>query len=181
MIQRSAVLYLAHAWSPVHTLRFCRLRRQTAGIADCYVLYQSATSEAPDGPRHAAAGAIHVFQASELPNRLGYGYLTPDGLVPGCTHYPVIDFSKGRAYRHYWLIEGDVEFTGDWATLLRAGSATEAGLLASHVRRYRDAPDWVWWGSLRAPVPAAPRYPGGSANFARPSCRSAGFRSRPCT
>jgi hypothetical protein len=154
MIQRCAVLYLAHAWSPIHTLRFQRLQRQTESIADCYVLYQSATTEPPDDPRNAARDAIHVFQAPELPRRLGYRYLTQDGLVPGCAHFPLIDFSKSYPYRHYWLIEGDVEFSGNWATLLRAGSATDAGLLASHLRRHRDAPDWVWWGSLRAPLPA---------------------------
>jgi hypothetical protein len=154
MMQRSAVLYLVHAWRPVHALRFGRLRRQAAGIADCYVLYQSATGEVPDGLRDAAAGALSVFQVAELPDRLGYPYLTPNGLVPGCTHYPVIDFSRRHEYSHYWLIEDDVEFSGNWATLLRAGSATKAGLLASHVQRHRDATDWVWWSSLRAPLPA---------------------------
>jgi len=156
---RDAVLYLAHAWSPARALRFDRLRRQTAALADCHLLYQGAGGEAPEGAREAAAGAIHVFQAAALAARLGYGYLRPSGLVPGCAHYPVIDFSRRHAYRHYWLIESDVEFSGDWATLLRAGDASPAGLLASHLRRHRDAPDWVWWSSFRAPVPADPAIP----------------------
>jgi hypothetical protein len=161
MTERSAVLYLAHAWSWVHTLRFRRLARQAAGFADCAVLYQGAAGKVPDGLRDAAAGALHVFGVAELSNRLGYRYLEPRGLVPGCSHYPVIDFSKRHAYRHYWLIEGDVEFSGDWAGLFRAGSGTEAGLLASHVRRHCEtAADWAWWSSLRAPVPADPAIPG---------------------
>ena len=159
MIERSAVLFLTHNWTSVHTLRFQRLRRQTAGIADCYVLYQSATDEAPDAARRVSEGAIHVFQPSELPNRLGYAYLTPAGIVPGCTHYPLIDFFKCHSYRHYWLIEGDVEFSGDWATLLHAGSASEAGLLGSHVRCHRDSLDFVWWDSLSAPFPQSLKMP----------------------
>jgi hypothetical protein len=164
MSPRCAVLYLAHAWTATHTLRFRRLREQTANVGDCYVLYQSATCEVPGGLREAAADAIHVFQAAELPGRLGYPYLTHGGLVPGCTHYPVIDFCKRHTYRYYWLIESDVEFSGDWATLIGAGNTTEADLLAAHVQRYRDAPDWVWWDSLRLPVPrhaAIPRRIGG--------------------
>ena len=53
MTQRSAVLYLTKGWRPVHTLRFQRLRRQVAGLADCYVLYQSATGAVPDALRYA--------------------------------------------------------------------------------------------------------------------------------
>jgi hypothetical protein len=154
MTSRSAVLYLTHVWSPVHALRYRRLRQQTVGIADCYLLFHGSNDDVRAGPENAASGALHVFQASELPRRLGYRYLTPHGLVPGCPHFAVIDFSKRRSYRHYWLIEGDVEFSGDWATLLQAGTTTEAGLLASHVRRYRDAPDWCWWNSLSIPFPA---------------------------
>ena len=153
MTQRSAVLYLTKGWRPVHTLRFQRLRRQVAGLADCYVLYQSATGAVPDALRYACDGAVHVFRVCELPNRLGYDYLTPAGVVPGSAHYPLIDFYKSHAYRHYWLIEDDVEFSGNWAMLLRACADTEAGLLASHVMRHPDAPDWVWWGSMRAAFP----------------------------
>lgn len=181
MTQRSAVLYLTKGWRPVHTLRFQRLRRQVAGLADCYVLYQSATGAVPDALRYACDDAAHVFRVCELPNRLGYDYLTPAGVVPGSTHYPMIDFYKSHAYRHYWLIEDDVEFSGNWAILLRACAGPEAGLLASHVMRHPDAPDWVWWGSMRAPFPGTSRCAGVSARFAKRFCQSAGYHGMLCT
>jgi glycosyltransferase involved in cell wall biosynthesis len=130
------------------------LSRETTGIADCYVLFQSTYNDALDRQPTDDVGAVHVFRAPELPDRLGYGYLTPKGIVPGCTHFPVIDFAKTHSYKHYWLIEGDVEFSGDWADLLQSGDAVEAGLLAAHVRRYSETPNWYWWTSLKMPSPA---------------------------
>jgi hypothetical protein len=154
-MDRTAVVFLAHSWTDTHRRRFERLSRETAGVADCYVLYQTAEQANAGherGPLEAVPrGRIHTFGARDLPLRLGYPYLTRRGVIPGCPHYALIDFARTHRYARYISVEHDVEFTGDWSVLVGACSSVATGLVAAHLRWYRDAPHWGWWRSLRPP------------------------------
>jgi hypothetical protein len=147
-----AVLFLTHEWKPIHAMRFRRIRENLAGIADCHVIFQSSGDEAEDAIVRREAGNVHFFRPHELIERLGYGFLTNNGVVPGCPHFTLIDFSHAHRYRQYWCIENDVEFTGNWATLLGACEASTAGLIASHVRSYEQTSDWFIWKTVVLPT-----------------------------
>lgn len=149
MDSRTAILYLTHRWEPVHARRFGRLREETRTLGDSFVLMQSSARDAA----HEAAGMafLSVFDPAALPAALGYPYLTKRGIVPGCTHYPLIDFARKHEYDHYWLIENDVEFSGNWSRLIGACARDQADLVAAHVMRHEADPAWIWWRYIAAP------------------------------
>jgi len=91
-------------------------------------------------------------------------------LIPGTCQLRSIDFHRRFPhYRHYWFVEYDVVYTGNWGYLISSLADDPSDLLASHVRTLADEPDWYW----RNPSPPGPirllRMNGYS-----PSCRSIG-------
>ncbi len=149
-----AVCYLTHLWSPSIAHRFDRLRRELGAGADCFVLLQddhgSVTAQwkaflAAQG----APQALAPFDPEDLLERLGYRWF--DRSIMGSTHFPLLDHAKTRSYSHYWLIESDVEYRGDWGAWLGAYRHCDTDLLASHFRSHADWPRWGWWRTLGVP------------------------------
>ena len=55
---------------------------------------------------------------SESINELGYEPIQ-ETLLPGSCHFPVLRYYKDNpSYDLYWFLEYDVEFTGNWLTLM---------------------------------------------------------------
>ncbi len=94
---------------------------------------------------------VHVFDIRSLPRTLGYQYLTDSGIIPGCVHYVLMAFARRFRYNRYLFIENDVEYTGDWSTLADICLEANNSLLAAHIYRHQDRPDWPLWYSLRKP------------------------------
>lgn len=156
MAHKDAILFLTHHWDPVHARRFLRLSRETSALADTFLLVQTrdaATSvrEIEHSLGESVVGRVITFHPDHLPGRLGYPYLTPQGIVPGNAHYPLALFARTHEYRHYWLVENDVEFSGSWADLVRPCLNCESDLIASHLRKFSDEPNWFFWPSLASP------------------------------
>jgi hypothetical protein len=153
----AAVYYLTHLWSPSIAYRFDRLRRELGPAADCFVLLQEDAGsvitqwKAFLGER-GASDALVPFEPATLLERLGYRWFGDS--IMGSTHFPLLDLSRSRSYRHYWLVESDVEYRGNWHALLDAWRGCEADLLACHLRRHADWPGWGWWRTLRWPSSA---------------------------
>ena len=72
-----------------------------------------------------------------------------------CAHYPALLFYlENPGYDYYWMIEYDVDYTGQWQKLI--SSFGNEDLLAVYVKPYVQEPDWYWWSSateLHANVP----------------------------
>lgn len=69
-----------------------------------------------------------------------------NSLIPGHAHFPVFQFFlENEDYDYYWLIEYDVRFSGDWHLFFNSFHNNDNDLLASHIRRYAEEPDWNWW------------------------------------
>jgi hypothetical protein len=67
-------------------------------------------------------------------------------VLPGNTHFPVLHFARLHpGFSHYWVVEYDVRFSGDWEVLFRHFDACPSDLLTCHIRRQRDEPWWAWW------------------------------------
>ncbi len=79
-------------------------------------------------------------------------YLSSDRINPDSTHYPIIRFSKEFNYQYYWVIENDIEFSGDWQHLIAQMVNDTADLIAAHPYGYMERPNWVWWSSLFIPA-----------------------------
>jgi hypothetical protein len=51
-------------------------------------------------------------------------------------------------YEHYWMIEYDVRYTGDWSALLAELDDPGVDLLGTLIHSRRDFPEWPHWRTL---------------------------------
>lgn len=151
----TAIVFLAHVWSESVAKRFERLRRETAPLAECFLLLQDdggdvvrnwrgylATIGAPD--------ALVTFNDLTLPAELGHRYFGMQRVMAN-THFPLLQFARSRRYAYYWQVEFDVEYRGSWHDFFAAYTQTDASLLAMHFHTFVDWPEWCWWPSLTLP------------------------------
>jgi hypothetical protein len=151
-----AVLFLTHVWSRNIGERYARLRRELTGHADCLVLLQDGNLDVRSAWEEFlaaldASSDLRTYDPAKLEQRLGFAYLQPERIVPGSAHFPLLDFSLDEDYAYYWIVEYDVEYRGDWRDFFTLCHASDADLLAAHVHRHHEWPDWFWWKSLKPP------------------------------
>jgi hypothetical protein len=71
----------------------------------------------------------------------------------GYTELPLLHFFHSRAnYEYYWVVEYDMRFSGNWATLFRYFSNSKADLLTTSLQEEDQVPHWARWESLHLPV-----------------------------
>jgi len=75
------------------------------------------------------------------------------GRIPdGNTSFPVMEFYRMYPdYEHYWRVEYDVRFYGNWTDLFDYFADNNADLLTTTLYRYAIRPEWMWWNSLKTP------------------------------
>ncbi|MCD7936837.1 MAG: glycosyltransferase [Tannerellaceae bacterium] len=89
----------------------------------------------------------YIFSYETI-NKLNYHSIS-ESLIPGSNHFAVLQFYKEYPeYDYYWVIEYDVDFTGNWTVFLNAFHDIPADLLSSHIQRYEQSPGWPWWNTL---------------------------------
>ena len=64
-------------------------------------------------------------------------------------------FKQHPGYDHYWFIEFDVRYSGDWRSFLDELDASPADLLCTHVNRRSDTDRWMHWLDFVTPIPAS--------------------------
>ena len=78
------------------------------------------------------------------------GSKKPFKLIPGnCDLIPILFWKSHPQYQHVWVMEDDVEYTGDPAELFADLAGKDEDLLATHVAPCVD--DWVYAQSFRSP------------------------------
>ena len=82
-------------------------------------------------------------------NALGYEPIE-ETLLPGSCHFPVLRFyTDVPSYKFYWFIEYDVEYTGNWLTLMKDcdESLSDYDFLSCYVERFDENlnQNWPWW------------------------------------
>lgn len=80
---------------------------------------------------------------------LGYIQIA-DTLLPGSCHFPLLKFYLDNpVYKHYWFIEYDMEYTGNWSELIVTCSEelSQYDFLSCEIQRYnwKLHSDWMWW------------------------------------
>jgi hypothetical protein len=74
------------------------------------------------------------------------------------THLPLLDFYLSHPeYDFYWFIEYDVRYSGNWESLLRAFEKFDSDFITSHIRRFKDEPEWYWWDTFHNPSKRIPK------------------------
>lgn len=151
MSQRDCVLFVTHRWSPSIAAHYQRLKQQAGSMLDVLLVYQVPTSEpvpATANPdvvvsvaeiaaafprRFAEAGDAWAFHCADLI------WMTAAGKPPAA------------GYDRLWVLEYDVDFSGDWTTFFRAALPYEGDLLGTDLRPLRVTPDWWNTAGYRQP------------------------------
>jgi len=142
----TAVLFLTHQWDETKRRRLSRLQAEIGGQADVYLLAQkSAAIKDALGKYAPPTDHTVLFDAPKLPRQLGYPFAFSNALCPGSAHFTLLALSQKRKYSHYFLVEHDVEFSGDWGNLLQTIVAAGPDFATFHVNDYEQRPDWPWW------------------------------------
>ena len=127
---RQAFLFIAHYTTPEIEAEFQKLKETTKDIGDCFWV----GDQDPD---------------------LGYPTFHPNTLVPGSSHFHIMDFFRKNHYAYYWNIEYDVRFTGDWEKFFKYFNGGDEDFVSSHIRFYEEEPEWWWWPELKCGAPAS--------------------------
>ena len=94
----------------------------------------------------------HVYGPDAV-ETLGYpakGSKKPFRLIPGnCDLVPLLFWKSHPHYQHYWVMEDDVEYSGDPAALFADLAGKDADLLAAHVSKCPDG--WTYEKNFRSP------------------------------
>jgi len=147
-----AVLILCHeAHSSIVSERE-RISRDLESEGNCMLLFHQCSGEV----RCLKLGPSYVFTDESL-GRLPYNWLFQNKVVPGSTHFPLLEFfSKFPQYEFYWVIEGDVKFSGCWKRFFKAFEGNGADFVTCYLRRHEEDPGWYWWPTLSHPVKKIP-------------------------
>lgn len=150
MEARTAVLFLTHHWNDIIRLKFERLRSEIGSVADVFILMQkSEAAERAQAEGGSTRRALALFDASALPGELGYAYAFADAILPGSVHFTVMAFSRRNVYDHYFLIEYDVDFSGNWRDFIATVLKASPDFASLHFFTPRQKPDWGWWRVYR--------------------------------
>lgn len=142
---KQAILIVTNRLSKDVIKRYRKIRKAAGALDDVFLLYHGEDISAPVGYEGIE---IEIFTDKILDN-LRYKRLRKT-LVPGSNHFPVLNFFINHPdYTHYWSIEDDVAFSGNWSNLFENVSANlDYDFITSHIRRYSDVPRWPWWKTL---------------------------------
>lgn len=88
-----------------------------------------------------------VTYSCEQLERLGYKPIC-ETLLPGSCHFPVLAFFKeNQEYSHYWFVEYDVVFNGNWNILMKDYECDRSDFISCYVEKYdyEKNDGWPWW------------------------------------
>ena len=95
----------------------------------------------------------HYIYGPDVIDTLRYpskGSKKPFKLIPGnCDLIPILFWKSHPQYQYVWVMEDDVEYTGDPAQLFADLAGKEEDLLATHVTQCVD--DWIYAKNFRSP------------------------------
>lgn len=61
----------------------------------------------------------------------------------------IMRFFRGNPdFDHYWVVEYDVRFAGNWSDIVSDLARSSADLLCAHLTEFRQNPDWMHWDSF---------------------------------
>lgn len=153
MTDRTAVLLLSHTWTRLVRAKLERLRREIGEAAEVIALLQSSEETRRKYIAKPVPGRGTVlFEPAALPGFLGFPFFQGSSIVPGSAHYPLLAFARTRPdIARFFVIEQDVEFSGNWGDFVATVTAASPDFASSHLRGFDEDPTWLWWRSLRPP------------------------------
>lgn len=137
-------LFLSHIRTPRVLDHFDRLVTETEGIVEWRFVLNTGNTARPDlaSPYPDPADVLPLRYAATERNGGVQGGFLDVALIPCVLAQPT---------SHVWIVEYDVDYSGDWATFFRAFEAESADVLTSTITSFEQTPGWTWWTSAAAP------------------------------
>jgi hypothetical protein len=153
---RDCATFVTHIWTPEVAEHYARLQREAGPVLDVFLVYQQGAEEQtlpqgmqPDLVVRMADSAQHFplryEEFLERPNPWGYvdlvwltAFLSP----------------RLAAYERFWLVEYDVDFSGDWAKFFGAAATYAGDLLTTRIRPLSADPTFHFAPIYRQPASA---------------------------
>jgi hypothetical protein len=145
--RQAAVLFFTHVWDASVQSRFMKLSLE---LGPRYHIWVGGLIREGDG-----------FQPPPVPRLLASEHdLLAMGPVTSCVcrpgpvdlrlHQllPLYFFRRWPGYGHYWTIEFDVRYTGNWRDFFAELEESPADLLGTNVQARHENPEWYHWKFL---------------------------------
>lgn len=152
---RDAVIFLTHRWDGRLARHYAKFRREASRVLPVYLVFHAGGAEtvpaavAPDiVVTNQAIGAAFPAAAADLfsaPPQSLYNYLNLIWLTAFTS--PALS-----GYDRLWMIEYDVDYSGDWGGFFRQTAGYGADLIGTHLRTRRQEPTWMWLGGIVDPL-----------------------------
>jgi len=149
------VVFVTHIWTPEIAEHYARLQREAGSVLDVVLAYQPGAADAPTLSGMGADIVVRMEDAARhFPRRYAefvardadtiWGYVDLVWLTAFLS-------AELAAYERFWLLEYDVDFSGNWADFFRAAADYEGDLLSARVRPLSLDPDFWFAASFRQP------------------------------
>ncbi len=142
---KQAVVFMSDKSDKNILSRFYKLKEASCSTIDVFFLYHQ-RGQLPESIRKEQ----HFTFTDDILSELGY---TPieDKLLPGSNHFPLLKFFLEKNwYDFYWMVEDDVEFTGNWSCFFDAFKDNKTDFLSANIKTHNEDPDWYWWHTLQS-------------------------------
>ena len=169
----TAIAWLTHFHDPEGQAAFARLADEAAAIGPV-IQFRDGFSQRSDDPPYeivplgeeeiAAAAPTRYREWRSLAQAGNYGGGLTDILLLAAV-------ARLSQYPFVWLIEADVDFTGDWRRFFEAFRDDEADLLGTNLYPFDRSRDWFHWRWFRGPEAARKDWTRGFFPVARLSRR----------
>lgn len=142
----NAFLFVTHKVNSEILKRFLKLQCEITDFGESFFLIDQENNRVPELDVYDNI-TPYIFNISSL-NELNYEPIR-ETIIPGSNHFATLQFYLDYPiFKYYWIIEYDVVFTGHWSTFFSAFNNLDADFIASHIERFTDNPNWMWWETL---------------------------------
>lgn len=152
MATRDCIVLLTHKWDARLAAHYARLQREAGALADVRLVYQSASADAPIPSGAQPDVVVTTDEITALfPRRMAAHRERPLFYCPELIWIIAASRPELSGYQHLWVLEYDVDFSGNWGKLLSEVISYEGDLVGTDFRRASDHPDWAHLPGVVAP------------------------------
>ena len=155
---KQAVIFLTHHASRRVYGHFERLRRDLLGVMPTYLAFHRPQAGAADPPFVPDITISAADAASMFPTRYNAMIRQQEDyfLFIDLAYLPAFAHPMFSEFDFLWMIEEDVDFSGDWGELFEGAAASTADLIGSHFARRSQSSAWMHWSTFSSPVSVSP-------------------------
>ena len=141
---RAGAIFVTSRDDPRIRARFRRLKQQTEGLLDLsYVINRSDFPE-PDC-------SLSPLSPQEIMPRRMRSMLENGGIYGGFVDVLFVPLALALKNEFVWIIEYDVDFSGDWRDFFRQFETDRSDVLTTSLVTRAKSLDWVHWKTARPP------------------------------